>query len=118
MTVNKATRAKIILDLAKDGAVANEENYESPALDFMSVQETNDICQAFWDIFEQHRPANAEDPPNNSDRYTTFTNWLKFEIRQTALKASCPAAAKAARLAEAATVNAAMDTAIGQAEET
>jgi hypothetical protein len=116
-TIKITDRARILMDLIKDGTVADSVPYDS--VDKMAAAKAIEIAQNFWDQYGQQvyeidgtTPRN----PKNAELATFFVNTLRDFCRGTRKANRVKAAAATAHAAEAATVDGENDTDFGKEE--
>lgn len=99
-TIPKIDRARIIMDLVKDGEVSDLANYS--AVEKAASPLALKYAQAFWDApgFSHEKEVN----PTNDQLATNYINRLRDYHKQVLAAARVPAAGETARRAETATV--------------
>ena len=107
MALSAIERAGIILDLIKDGVVADEANYTPAKVDRIASGVGLAIFQDFW------RARQAGSPPNAAAGAQNFLARLKEFILSNAETAEAPSAAKAAELAARAAAKARINSDLG-----
>ncbi len=118
MALTNVQRARIIMDLVKDGNVGNEANYGA-GVDKIAVPTAGKYADAFIDVFGPVRDSNGEEvvSPTAEQKALFYINRLRAHHRDVLLSARVPAAAETARTTEQGTVNTEVDTEVGTPEE-
>ena len=99
-TITKVNRTRIIMDLVKDGEVADLTNYSD--VEKVAGPTALKYAQAFWDAPGFARPDIIS--PTNAQLATNYINRLRDYHKQILAASRVPVAGKSARKAEAATV--------------
>lgn len=99
-TIPKVDRARVIMDLVKDGEVSDLANYS--AVEKVPGPIALKYAQAFWDASGFTNPGGSN--PTNEQLATNYINRLRDYHKQVLAAARVPAAGETARETEAATV--------------
>ena len=115
MALSRVDRARIIIDLLKDGVVTTEANYNSSLIDYatpaLSLKYADAVMEAYGGYSEAQVAA-----ASNPEKATVFLNELRTHLRDALRIARAPQAAETARLAEEVTVQSEVDTELGTEE--
>ncbi len=118
MALSDIDRARVIMDLVKDGNVANETPYNN--VDKIDAPTGLKYVDAFVDVFGPIRDneGNEVETPTNAQKARFYLNRLKQHHRDVLMTARVPAAATAARETEQSTVATELNNEIGTNEPT
>lgn len=115
MALGRIVRARIILDLLKDGDVATEANYDAALLDYatapLAIKYGDAVLEAYYGYDEAQVAA-----ASNAEKATAVINMLRRHLRDALRQSRAPEAARAAADAETAVVNTEVDTELGVEE--
>lgn len=112
--ISDLNRARIILDLLKDGIVANETPYGS--LELASAPIASKYADAFWLVYDGQNTFNPGTPvptPTNAQKATFWLRQIGKHCKEVLKTARVPAVAATAATTEAAAVDAETTTDLG-----
>lgn len=129
MALTNVLRARVILDLVKDGVVATESNYSGAAVDKASAADAGKYGSAFWRCYLGTFPDGVHSASGTTPRITPtgqderdatneeianhYLNMLRRHHKAVLETVRAPAAAETARATEIATVATEITTDLG-----
>jgi hypothetical protein len=114
MALTNVTRARVIMDLIKDGDVTNETPYDDGTVDLLDGYTSLKYAQAFWDsYYTPEDPENPIESPTNAQLAAFMVQQLRKYFRAVLRSVRASAAATAAREAELDIVDTEVDSELG-----
>lgn len=113
--ITDTNRARIILDLLKDGTVANETPYGS--VDLASAPISQKYADAFWSVYDGQNtftPGTPVTSPTNAQKATFFLRCIGIHCKNVLKAFRVPPVGQAAATTETTTVDAEALSDLGQ----
>ena len=106
-------RTRLIMDVIKDGTVANLSNYAS--VELIDANEAIFWADLVWAKFSSVVPADPASP-TNAEKARNYINWLRRQHKQLEQENRIPVARVAAEVAERATIDVEFESKLGADE--